>query len=244
MNYKNKQQSAEHAKHKKIQNRDKTDRLIARMILGIGLSLAIANGVGCAITHPQISDLRNDYDTALIKKQNYLDDYEKRDEFKNQYYFDTLALNNRLIAQQINGETYDKKLKSMEDNTYTEKVFMQTASEQMKKTYSELYKNVVDTKQKYDHAYLPFLLSVYGTIAFPMFGVHGYYVYNPKKRKRNLNFEVNSPKYHISKESIESVMELKDVPYQGDDYIPNVPRHVDACIINTEEETKQNENIL
>ena len=249
-------------KNKKIKNNDSADRLIARMLLVAGLSLTVASSVYCAKLHPQIGGLRDDYHTALSQKEAYLDDYEKRDEFKNQYYFDTAALNERLIAREINGETYDKQLKYMESNDYTEKVVMQTASEQMKKTYNKLNQQYLDSKQKFDATSLPYLLSVYGTLGFPFIGLGCYHIWNPKKKKRHLDFEVDAPKSHISKESIKRVMELEDVPYQGDDYIPHSKGSEDTQkympfydekygvirMLNNEDieeaETQENENIL
>ena len=100
------------------------------------------------------------------------------------------------------------------------------------------------TKKKKENAGLPFLLGTYGVIGGPVLGIGGYFIWNPKKKKYNTSADEDAHPAPISKEVIKKVMELEDVPYQGDDYIPNVPRHVDACIINTEEETQENENTL
>lgn len=248
----------EKAKNKIIKSPDTTDRLIARMILGFGLTLTVASGIHCAMTHPQMADLRCDYDNALSKKIAYLDDYEKRDEFKLAYDIDVKKLNDRLIARQISGEAYDNELKYMESNAYTEEALMQTASEQIKKTYDQINKEFLDAKEKKDGAALPFLLNTYGVIGGLVLGVGTYSMWNLKKKKRHLDLDIDDAEHHISEESFKKVMELEDIPYQGDDYIPHskgnedtqkympfyVEKHGIIRILNNEDIEEENENRL
>lgn len=234
------------------------DRLIARMILGIGLSLTIASGVACGITHPKFSDVKNAHRDAIDNKNAYLNAYEQTDEFKTAYNTDVKVLNDRLIAREISGDTYDEELEKLTDNTYTEQVLLANANKQTKSEFDKINQKYLDTHAEWDKQAMPAAISAYGAFTMPLVTAGLYYIWKPRKKHNELENDFN---LHISEEAFKRVMELKDMPPyrpnnaedidissvtnavkgQPDTTIPNVPRHVDACIIKTEEE---NENGL
>ena len=218
--------SIEKKRQKKIKDPYKTDRLIARMILGIGLSLTIASAVACGITHPKFSDVKSEHWDAVDNKNAYLDTFEQSDEFKTTYNADVNSLNNRLIAREIDGNTYDKELDKLNTNEYTEKVLIEKASEQTKAEFNEINQRYLDTKAEWEKQSIPSVISAGGAFAMPMTTLGLYYIWKPRKAKEKLG---DAPMHHISEETFERVMKLKDLP-------PYQP-------INAEE-TQQNQNQL
>ena len=234
------------------------DRLIARMILGIGLSLTVANAVACGITHPKFSDVKDEYWNAKDAKDAYLDTFEQSDEFKTTYNADVKALNDRLIAREISGDTYDEEIEKLTDNTYTEQVLLANANKQTKSEFDKINQKYLDTHAEWDKQAMPAAISACGAFTMPLLTAGLYYIWKPRKKHNELENDFN---LHISEEAFKRAMELKDMPPyrpinaedidissvtnelkdQTDTKIPNVPRHVDACIIKTEEE---NENGL
>lgn len=255
-------------KLKTIEDRNKTDRIIARMILGVGLSLSIASAVACGITHPKLSDAKDAYWSAKDAKDAYLDAYEQTEEFKTIYNVDVNALNERLIAREIDAYTYESELKKLNDNEYTEKVLIENAGEQTKSEFNKINQQVISADKEFYKYSLPSAISSLATFTLPLTTAFNYYLWKPRKEKcENLEDDF---KPHISEETFKRVMILKDTPYhpinaeetkgsveivhdeklgvlravenQPNTAIPNRPRSIDACIIKTEEQ--ENENTL
>ena len=168
------------------------DRLIARMILGIGLSLTIANGVACGIVHSKFADSKKDYNDASDNKTAYLDTFEQTDEFKTAYNTDVANLNKRLITRQVNGDIFDAELEKLNDNEYTEKVIVDSASIQTKSEFDTINQKYRDAQSAYNSLLLPAMLTTYGTIALPAATVVNYYIFKPKKEEDTQGYNSNN----------------------------------------------------
>ena len=236
---------------KKVKDTEKTNRLIARMILGIGLSLTIANGVACGIIHHKFSDTKDDFRYAKNNKDAYLDAYEQTDEFKTTYNNVVAELNNRLIAREIDANTYDRELEKLNDNEYTEKVLLANANEQTKAEFNQINQKYLTANDEWDKYALPCTLTSYFSAVFPAFTLMNYNVWVPKKKHdEDVADEEIDAKHilQIDPEVMKMVMQIKDTPYhpinteETHTAIPNIPRSIDACIIETEEQNNQEEN--
>lgn len=256
-------------KQKKIKDKD---RLIARMILGIGLSLTVASAVACGITHTKFSDVKDEYWNAKDSKDAYLDTYEQTDEFKTSYNSDVETLNNRLIAREIDAYGYESELEKLNDSEYTEKVLFTSADEEIKAEYTEINQKYVAADYNRNKCFMHFYLSSIGVFVLPPFTAVNYHLWKPRNKKGEELEEEYTPK--IDPETMKRVMKIDDTPYYGGNYhpisaeetrkveivhdeklgvlravdnqpntaIPNIPRSVEACIIKTEEQNNQEEN--
>ena len=216
-------------KPKKIKNKD---RLIARMILGVGLSLSIASAVACGITHPKFSDAKDEHWDALEIKDAYLDTYEQIDEFKTTYNADVQALNDRLIARAIDGYTYETELDKLNTNEYTEKVLVENADEQTKAEFNEINQKYLDADNNWNKNAMPFMTSLMCSYAFPVMTAFNYRIWKPRSKKGEELEEKHPSK--IDPETMKRVMQIDDTPYHGGNYYP----------INAEETRKYASSVL
>ena len=185
------------------------DRLIARMILGIGLSLCIANTIACGVTHPKFSVIKKEFWSIKELKDAYLDTFEQSDEFKTAYNAYIQSLNNRLIAREIDAHTYESELAKLNDNTYTEQVLLANANYQTKAEFNEIYQKYLDANDNWDKNALPIVLTSMGTVALPLMTAGLYYTWKPSKKEE---FEEHH-QTHISPEVMKKVMQIPDIPY-------------------------------
>lgn len=248
---------------KKVKATEKTNRLIARMILSIGLSLTIANGVACGIIHPKFSDTKDDFRYAKNNKDAYLDAYEQTDEFKTTYNTDVAELNDRLIAREIDAHTYESELEKLNDNTYTEKVLVENANEQTQAEFNEINQKYLTANDEWDKLVFPCVLSSYFSAVFPAFTLINYNVWVPKKKHDEDVADEKIDAKHIPQidpEVMKMVMQIKDTPYHPinasenqicKNMLKNVTHNDDTqqnCgyshLIHTEEEIQENQNTL
>jgi len=180
------------AKSKKVVDQYKTDRLIARIILGFGLSLTVASAVACGITHPKISDVKDEYWDAKDSKNAYLDTFEQSDEFKTTYNADIETLNDRLIAHEIDGNTYDKELEKLKDNKYTEKVLFENGSEQTKAEFNEINQKYIDAENNFNKNAMPFYLTSMGPLVLPISTAFSYHLWKPSKKEEETQENQNT----------------------------------------------------
>ncbi len=223
-------------KKNKIKN---TDRLIARMILGIGLSLTVASAVACGITHPKFSDVKDEYWDAVDNKNAYLEAYEQTDEFKTTYNADVNALSDRLIAREIDAYGYESEIEKLNNNEYTEKVLVENADDQTKAKFNEINQKYLDTSKEWDKQAMPSVITSFAAFAMPILTAGLYYIWKPRKKYNELEDDFE---HHISEETFKRVMKLKDLPpyhpinaEETHTAIPNIPHSVGACIIKEEE---------
>lgn len=205
-------------KQKKIKDTNKTDRLIARMILGFGLSLTMASVIACGITHPKLSDTKDEYFDAKNKKDAYLDTFEQSDEFKTTYNTDVQTLNNRLIAREIDAYGYESEIEKLNDNAYTEQVLFENADEQTKAKFNEINQKYLDADYNRNKSFMPFYLSSMGVFIMPPYTAFTYYLWKPKNRKSK-ELEEKHPQ-NIDPEIMKKVMEIDTTPYHGGNYHP------------------------
>ncbi|MFQ6723914.1 MAG: hypothetical protein ACLRFE_01085 [Clostridia bacterium] len=231
-------------KSKKIKNKD---RLIARMILGVGLSLTIANAVACGFIHSKFSDVKDEYWDANEVKDAYLDAYEQTDEFKTTYNADVTSLNNRLIAREIDGDTYDKELEKLKDNDYTEKVLLANANDQTKALFNEIYQKYLDLYDNFDKEYMPFAMTSMLSAWLPFSTLICSGLFNSKSNKKPFvepepRISKDLPPYHPINASENQICKdmLKNVTHNDDTQQNCGFSH----LIHTEEETQENQNIL
>ena len=245
-------------KQKKIKDHNKTDRLIARMILGIGLSLTIANAIACGFIHSKFSNVKDEYFDATNAKAAYLDTFEQSDEFKTTYNKDVNTLNNRLIAREIDAYTYESELEKLNNNEYTEKVLVENADNQTKAEFDEINKKYLDTSAEWDKQAMPSAIASLSAFAMPITTLGLYCIWKPRKKYNDLEVDFE---HHISEEAFKRVMKLKDLPPYHPinasenqickDMLKNVTHNDDTqqnCgyshLIHTEEETQENQNTL
>ena len=158
------------------------DRFIARMILGLGLSLTIASAIPCATIHSKFSDVKDEYWNAVDNKNAYLDAYEQSDEFKTAYNADVEALKERLIAREIDGNTYDVECEKLNDNAYTEQVLLKNASLKTKKEFNDINQKVLDIDDEFSNLALSSALTAQTAIALPLITLANYGVWETKKK--------------------------------------------------------------
>ena len=144
------------------------DRLFARMLLTIGLTATISSAVVCGVSHPKFSGAKNTYLDALDAKNAYLDAYEQTNEFKSIYTADVAALNDRLIAREITGETFDKQLEKLNTNEYTEKVLVENANASTKAGFDKINQYFLDVNDRYNDIAVPAIVGACTTCVAPL----------------------------------------------------------------------------
>ena len=228
---------------KKVKDIEKTNRLIARMILGIGLSLTIANGVACDIIHHKFSDTKDDFRYAKNNKDAYLDAYEQTDEFKTTYNNVVAGLNNRLIAREIDANTYESELEKLNDNEYTEKVLLANANEQTKAEFNQINQKYLTAEDEFYKYALPWgFTSSFSAVVIPLFTLVNYntYVWVPKRKNDEDIDEYHTPK--INPAITKKIMELDDTPYNVDPAINMFKSTTNNESGKTEKQENQEEN--
>ena len=172
-----------------------SDRLIARMVLGLGLSLTIASAVVAGITHPKFSDVRDEYIDAVNEKADYLDTYEQTDEFKTTYNADVNALNNRLIAREIDAHTYESELEKLNDNNYTEKVIVETSDVQTQAKFTEINQKISSTSHEFDKYAIPCAVTALTSFMLPVVSIYNYSMF--KEHEKNNDKDQIEPYLHV-----------------------------------------------
>ena len=139
----------------------------------------------------------------------------------------------------------------LNDNEYTEKVLIENASEQTQAEFNEINQKYLTANDEWDKYAFPVALSSYFSAVFPAFTYLNYRLWVPKKKNDEDVADEEIDDEHIPQidpEVMKMVMQIKDTPYQPINAkethtaIPNIPRSIDACIIETEEQNNQEEN--
>ena len=197
---------------------------------------------------------------VLDDKQNAIyEQFMACEEFSDSFKQEFTKVSNDYANGIIDYEEFDKKVQHLNSIKYAKEVLESSNNTELKEKVEDIKQQKQARAEEFDSnviknistgATLTSATGVMGSLLAAMIYTGKEFKEEKRKKKQTKNPNISGIKYYDSTSGTirdtadpsyeEQVLNVPSHKGQPDTTIPNVPRHVDACIIKTEEEEKGN----